>query len=80
MLWGWRPCSSQPGGNGKRRKSAGGSQPSDKELQLSGLLYIMYLLANDEVRGPPCYARCGDQYAIKVIVMTIQGSMGRVAS
>lgn len=37
----------QPTKQGKRRASA--HKPSEKELQLSGLLYIMYLLANDEV-------------------------------
>lgn len=37
----------QPAKQGKRRGSA--SKPSEAQLQLSGLLYIMYLLANDEV-------------------------------
>lgn len=39
----------QPKQKGKRQAAA--AKPSDKDLQLAGLLYIMYLLANDEVRG-----------------------------
>jgi hypothetical protein len=39
----------QPKQKGKRQAAA--AKPSEKDLQLSGLLYIMYLLANDEVRG-----------------------------
>lgn len=39
-----------------RRKSGAARQPTDTELQLAGLMYIAYLLANNEVQ---CfYARC----------------------
>lgn len=37
---------------GRKRKS--GDQASSKQLQLAGILHIMFLLANDEVGRAAC--------------------------
>lgn len=36
-------------GTGRGRKRKSGEQASTKDLQLAGILHIMFLLANDEV-------------------------------